>query len=91
MHDRDNCTASGKTDERRLASISWFHCSSHIRLYTSRARANLAADGFRFDWGQNSLADKYPVTREPFTGIGSSFSVVVPPYTITNIIIQARP
>jgi hypothetical protein len=55
------------------------------------AGAKLAADGFRFDWGQNSPADKYPVTREPITGVSNSFSVAVPPYTITNIIIPARP
>jgi alpha-L-arabinofuranosidase len=53
------------------------------------AGAKLAAEGFRFDWGQNSPTDKYPVTREPITGIGNSFSVVVPPYTITNIVIPA--
>jgi hypothetical protein len=55
------------------------------------AGAKLAADGFRFDWGQNSPAGKYPVTREAVTGIGNLFSVVVPPYTITNIIIPAKP
>jgi alpha-L-arabinofuranosidase len=54
------------------------------------AGAKLAAEGVRFDWGQNSPADKYPVTREPITGISNSFSVAVPPYTITNIIIPAR-
>jgi len=55
------------------------------------AGAKLATEGVRFDWGQNSPTDKYPVTREPISGIGNSFSVVVPPYTITNIIIAARP
>jgi hypothetical protein len=55
------------------------------------AGAKLASEGFRFDWGQNSSVDKYPITREPIAGIGNSFSVVVPPYTITNIIIPARP
>jgi hypothetical protein len=53
--------------------------------------AKLAAEGIRFDWGQNSPADRYPVTREPTTGISNSFSVVAPPYTITNFIILARP
>jgi hypothetical protein len=47
----------------------------------------LAAEGFRFDWGQNSPTDKYPVTREPITGISNSFSVVVPPYTVTDVVI----
>ena len=55
------------------------------------AGAKLAVDGFRFDWGQYSLTDKYPVTREPITGISNSFSVAVPPYTITTIILPARP
>jgi hypothetical protein len=54
------------------------------------AGAKLAAEGFRFDWGQNSPADKYPATREPITGIGNPFSVVVSPYTIANIIVPAR-
>ncbi len=51
----------------------------------------LASEGFRFDWGQSSPTDKYPVTQEPITGIGNSFSVVVPPYTITNIVIPPVP
>jgi hypothetical protein len=55
------------------------------------AGAKLAAEGLRFDWGQNSPTDKYPVTREPITGIGNSLSVVIPPYTITNIVIPATP
>ncbi len=54
------------------------------------AGAKLADSGFRFDWGQSSPSDKYPVTREPIGGIGNTFSVVVPPYTITNIVIPAR-
>jgi len=53
--------------------------------------AKLAADGTRFDWGQNSPTDKYPVIREPITGIGNSFYVAVSPLTITNIIIPERP
>ena len=53
------------------------------------AGAKLAAEGIRFDWGQNSPTDKYPVSREAITGIGNSFSVVVPAYTITNIVIPA--
>jgi hypothetical protein len=52
--------------------------------------AKLAAKGIRFDWGENSPIDKYPVTREAITGIGNSFSLVVPPYTITNIVISAK-
>jgi hypothetical protein len=55
------------------------------------AGAKIAAEGLRFDWGQNSPSDKYPVTREPITGLSNYFSVVVPPYTITNIVIPAAP
>ena len=62
---------------------------STVKLQVSGAK--LAADGLRFDWGQNSPTDKYPVTREPISGISNTFSAVVPPYTITNIIIPARP
>ena len=54
------------------------------------AGAQLASEGVRFNWGLSSPTDKYPVTREPMTGIGNTFSVDVPPYTITNIVIQAR-
>jgi hypothetical protein len=50
----------------------------------------LAAQGIRFDWGQNSPNGKYPVAREAITGISNSFSVVVPPYTITDIVISAK-
>lgn len=55
------------------------------------AGAKLAAEGVRLDWGQSSPTDKYPVTRAPITGISNSFSVVVPPYTITNIVIPTVP
>ncbi len=55
------------------------------------AGAKRGAEGLRFDWGQNSPTDKYPVTREPVTDIGNSFSVVVPPYTITNIVLPTIP
>ena len=53
------------------------------------AGAKLATEGLRFDWGQSSPTDKYPVTREELKGISNSFSIVVPPYTITNIVIPA--
>jgi hypothetical protein len=61
---------------------------STVKLQISGA--SLGANGLRFDWGRSSPTDKYPVTREPITGVSNSFSVVVPPYTITNIIIPAR-
>ena len=51
------------------------------------AGVKLGTEGVRFDWGQNSPAGKYPVVREPITGISNSFSVTVPPYSITNIVI----
>jgi hypothetical protein len=50
----------------------------------------LGAEGSRFDWGQSSPVDKYPVTREAIAGIGNTFAVVVPPYTVTNIVIPAK-
>jgi hypothetical protein len=60
---------------------------STVKLQISGA--SIGTEGSRFDWGQSSPADKYPVTKEAVSGIGSTFSVVVPPYTITNIVISA--
>jgi hypothetical protein len=62
---------------------------STVKLQVNGAK--LGPDGVRFDWGQSSPNDKYPVTREPITGIGSTFTVVVPPYTVTNIVIPTKP
>jgi hypothetical protein len=38
-----------------------------------------------------SPTDKYPDIRDPVSGIGNSFSVFVPLYTVTNIVIPAKP
>lgn len=58
---------------------------SRVKIQVSGAK--LASEGYRLDWGQNSPTGKYPVTREPITGVSSSFSVVVPPYTVSDIVI----
>ena len=51
------------------------------------AGVKLANEGVRFDWGQSSPTDKYPITRETVTGISNSLSVTVQPYSITNLVI----
>jgi alpha-L-arabinofuranosidase len=49
------------------------------------SRARQAA---RFDWGVESPTDKYPVTKNDFNA-GNSFSIEVPPYTVTDVVVPA--
>ncbi len=47
----------------------------------------LAAAGTRFDYGPANLKVKGPVTKAPFPSGGNTFTVTVPPYTITDIVL----
>jgi len=49
--------------------------------------ANLAAKGVRFDYGKTNPPDGVSVTGKPMEGAGSSFSVAMPPFTATVIVI----
>ena len=49
--------------------------------------ANLAAKGTRFDFGQSNSANQYAVAGLPADGLGNSFTVTVPSYTITDLVI----
>ncbi len=49
--------------------------------------AQLSPNGFRFDYGQASPTSGYPITRTQVTGLGNSFTITVPPYTITDFVI----
>jgi hypothetical protein len=49
--------------------------------------ANLAAAGTRFDFGKNNPGTQYMVPGVAATGLGSSFTVTVPAYTITDLVI----
>ena len=49
----------------------------------------LASAGFRFDYGQSSPTTGYPITRNQVGDLGTSFTVSVPAYTITDFIIPA--
>jgi len=52
-------------------------------------RSKLASAGFRFDYGQSSPTTGYPITRNQVGDLGTSFTVSVPAYTITDFIIPA--
>jgi hypothetical protein len=49
--------------------------------------ANLATAGTRFDFGKNNPGTQYMVPPTDATGLGSSFTVTVPSYTITDLVI----
>ena len=49
--------------------------------------ASLAAAGTRFDFGKNNAATQYMVPGVPAEGLGSNFTVSVPSYTITDLVI----
>ncbi len=49
--------------------------------------ANLAASGTRFDYGKNNAATQYMVPGVAATGLGNSFTVTVPSFTITDLVI----
>jgi hypothetical protein len=51
--------------------------------------AQLDAVGYRFDYGQSSPANGYPITRSQVGDLGTAFTVNVPAYTITDFIIPA--
>jgi len=51
--------------------------------------AKLGTAGLRFDYGQNNPTSGYPVTRNQVSDLGTSFTVSVPAYTITDFIIPA--
>jgi len=48
---------------------------------------NLAGKGVRFDYGKTNPPDGNSVTGKPMDGGGNSFSVAMPPYTATVILI----
>lgn len=49
--------------------------------------ANLAAKGVRFDYGKTNPPDGVSVTGRPMEGVGNSFSVAMPPFTATVVVI----
>lgn len=49
--------------------------------------AALAAKGVRFDYGKTNPPDGSSITGKPMEGLGTSFSVPMPPYTATVIVI----
>jgi hypothetical protein len=48
---------------------------------------SLAGRGVRFDYGKTNPPDGNSVTGKPMDGGGNSFSVAMPPYTATVILI----
>jgi alpha-L-arabinofuranosidase len=53
--------------------------------------ANLATTGTRFDFGKNNPGTQYMVPPAEATGLGNSFTVTVPSYTITDLVIPLVP
>jgi len=49
--------------------------------------ANLAAAGVRFDFGRNNPGTQYMVPAVAAADLGNSFTVTVPSYTITDLVI----
>lgn len=49
--------------------------------------ANLAAKGVRFDYGKTNPPEGNSVTGKPMEGVGNSFSVPMPPFTATVVVI----
>jgi len=48
---------------------------------------NYAAKGTRYEWGKVTMDAGKDITESPMDGLGSSFTVVVPHYSITAIVI----
>ena len=49
--------------------------------------AALAANGARFDYGKSNLPDGTSLAGKPVQGMGNSFSIAMPPYTATVVLI----
>jgi hypothetical protein len=52
---------------------------------------SLAATGTRFDYGPTNFKANAPVSQSKFTSGGNTFTVTVPPYTITDIVLPKAP
>ncbi|HEY1253198.1 MAG TPA: hypothetical protein VGF01_00305 [Terracidiphilus sp.] len=50
-----------------------------------------ASSGLRFDYGQEALKAGNAVAKTPIKDLGSAFSVTVPAYTITDVLIPKAP
>jgi hypothetical protein len=48
---------------------------------------NYATKGTRYDWGTQTLEAGKDITQAPIENLGATFTVVVPRYTITAIVI----
>jgi hypothetical protein len=46
-----------------------------------------AAKGTRYEWGKVTMEAGKGITESPMDGLGSTFTVVVPHYSITAIVI----
>jgi hypothetical protein len=52
--------------------------------------AALAATGTRFDYGPTQFKSATGPTRSPFPASGTTFTVTIPPYTITDIVLPKQ-
>jgi len=60
---------------------------SEATVKVSLKNGTTGATGKRFDYGSAQLDANAPVAASAFTGGGSEFSVTVPPYTVTDILL----
>jgi len=51
------------------------------------AGASLGVKGTRFDYGKTNPPDGNAIRGKPIEAVGNSFSVTMPPYTVTDIVI----
>jgi hypothetical protein len=52
---------------------------------------SLAATGTRFDYGTTNFKANAPVAKSDFKSGGNTFTVTVPPFTITDLVLLKAP
>ncbi len=53
--------------------------------------AKLAATGVRYDFGKSNPASQYAIAGVAATGLGNNFTVTVPSYTVTDLVVSKAP
>jgi hypothetical protein len=61
--------------------------SNAAEVKVNIAGVKVAAAGTRFDYGPANLKAKGPMTKTSFASGGNTFTVTVPPYTITDLVL----
>jgi hypothetical protein len=53
--------------------------------------AKLASEGMRFDYGKTNPADGNSISAKKMSGLGTTFSVDIPPYTVSTVVVPKAP